>query len=441
MPRIASTTSAGVPVDPTGGMTLDALMARQKEIASARGQILQPRQMISPWQGAAQLAEAFMNARQGANTEAQLAAGREALAKLRAGINLDSGPTPDQIGQASLYDPGYADNLTSLAVEAIKSRRQREQQLADVQSQRDWQAGQTKEQQAFTAGQTKDQQTFTHGENEAERQAAINAAKIKAQEPNSPEGKIMQDYTAGKYGDPASPEAQKLRDAALTKETTVASGVTVNTGDTSSKLRQSFDTKEGELWNSYAEAGNKAAAITNDMQILDELAKVAPQGPVPGAIQKMFPGASSAGAAFNAVVKRLAPQMRVTGSGSTSDIEYAGMVDSLPKLGNYPEANAAISGMMKAKAQLDMRRADIVTAWRNGDLTDPQARSELSKLNRQSIMTPELRSLIEATKGPEDAAAGAPGAATAPAPPKAGDVIDGWTFKGGDPADQKNWSQ
>lgn len=430
MPRIASTTSAGVPVDPTGGMTLDALMARQKEIASARGQILQPRQMISPWQGAAQLAEAFMNARQGAQTEAQLAAGREALAKLRAGINLDSGPTPDQIGQASMYDPSYADNLTSLAVEAIRSRRQREQQLADVASQREFQVGQTKEQHAFT-----------HGENQAERQAAIDAARIKAQEPNSPEGKIMQDYTAGKFGDPATPEAQKLRDAALTKETTVASGVTVNTGDTSSKLRQSFDTKEGELWNSYAEAGNKAAAITNDMQILDELAKVAPQGPVPGAIQKMFPGASSAGAAFNAVVKRLAPQMRVTGSGSTSDIEYAGMVDSLPKLGNYPEANAAISGMMKAKAQLDMKRADIVTQWRNGDLTDPQARSALSGLNRQSIMTPELRSLIEATKGPEDTGTGAPGAATAPAPPKPGDVVDGWTFKGGDPGDAKNWSQ
>jgi hypothetical protein len=412
MPRIASTTSAGVPVDPTGGMTLDALMARQKEIAAARGQIAAPRQMISPWQGAAQLAEAFVNARQGASTEAQLAAGREALAKLRAGINLDQGPSADQIGQASLYDPGYADNLTQLAVEAIRSRRQREQQLADVQSQRDWQSGQTKEQQGFQSSQTDKTLAATASENAKERQAAIDAATIKAGEPNSPEGKIMGDFNAGKYGDPKSPEAMALRDKAIAKETAPAASTIINTGDTSNKLRQSFDTKEGELWNSYAEAGNKAAAVTNDMQILDELSKVAPQGPVPGTIQKMFPGASSAGAAFNAVVKRLAPQMRVTGSGSTSDIEYAGMVDSLPKLGNYPEANSAISGMIKAKSQLDMQRADIVTAWRNGDLNDAQARNQLGKLNHQSIMTPELRALIEATGGPDkggDKPAGAGG--------------------------------
>lgn len=436
MPRIASTTTAGVPT-----MTLDALMARQKALADQQNQIAAPRQMISPWQGAAQLAQAFINARQGAATEEQLQAGREALAKIRAGINLDSGPTPDQIGQASMYDPSYADNLTSLAVEAIRSRRQREQQLADVASQREFQVGQTKEQQGYQSAEAEKGRSFTAGENAKERQAALDAAKIKAQEPNSPEGKIMQDFNAGKFGDPTSPDAQKLRDAAILKETTPAAGTIINTGDTSNKLRQSFDTKEGELWNSYAEAGNKAASITNDMQMLDELGKVAPQGPVPGAIQKYFPGASSAGAAYQSIIKRIAPQMRATGSGSTSDIEYNGFLASLPALGNYPEANQLIGSMIKAKAGLDMQRADIVTKWRNGDMNDAAARSQLAALNHQSIMSPELEALI----GRVDPNAGKGGAAApageAPAPPKVGDVVDGYTFKGGDPADPKSWSK
>lgn len=395
MARVASTTSAGVPT-----MTLDALMARQKALADQQSQIMAPRQMISPWQGAAQLAEAFVNARQGAATQDQLQAGREALAKIRAGLNLDTGPTPDQIGQASLYDPGYADNLTQLAVEAVRSRRQREQQLADVQSQRSWQEAQTKEQQGFTAG-----------ESAKDRQATLDAAMLKAQEPNSPEGKIMQDFNAGKYGDPKSPEAQAIRDKAMLKETTPPAGTIINTGDTSNKLRQSFDTKEGELWNSYAEAGNKAASITSDMQLLDELGKIAPQGPVPGAIQKYFPGISSAGAAYTTIIKRIAPQMRATGSGSTSDIEYNGFLQSLPALTNYPEANQLIGAMIKAKAQIDLKRADIVTAWRNGDLTDPQARTQLATLNHQSIMSPALQALIErvdpnAGKGGKPAADG-----------------------------------
>ena len=48
MARIASTTSSGVPVDPSGGMTLDALMARAKEAAQRQGQIAAPRDMSSP---------------------------------------------------------------------------------------------------------------------------------------------------------------------------------------------------------------------------------------------------------------------------------------------------------------------------------------------------------------------------------------------------------
>jgi hypothetical protein len=134
----------------------------------------------------------------------------------------------------------------------------------------------------------------------------------------------------------------------------------------------------------------------------------------------MFPGVNSAGAAYQSVVKRLAPQMRAVGSGSTSDIEYNGMLESLPNLSNMPEANQLISGMMKAKAGLDVKRADIVTAWRNGDLKDAEARTQLAALNRQSIMTPQLEAMIVATKPQQGAAPGAPPAGGSPG---------GWTVE------------
>lgn len=153
MARIASTTSAGVPVDPTGGMTLDALMARQKALAEAQGQIAAPRNIQSPWQGAAQMLQAFVAARQGAYAENQLTAGRDALAKIRAGINLDTGPTSEQISQASMLDPDYADKLTGLAADAVRARRQREQELADRAEGRTYAEGQTAATRKYEAGQ------------------------------------------------------------------------------------------------------------------------------------------------------------------------------------------------------------------------------------------------------------------------------------------------
>jgi len=382
MARIANFTTAGVPVDPTGGMTLDALMLRQKMLADRAGDIAAPRQMVSPWQGAAQLAQTFVNSRQEANTADQLAAGRDALAKIRAGINLDTGPTAEQISQASLYDPGYADNLTQMAAQAIQARRAQEAAIANRE----------------------DTQTFTHGENVANRQAEIDAARARAvteaSQPQTGQAKLAADLAAGRIDKPTY-------DAALAKENAMpGSGVTVYTGDTSSALTKKFDEKEGERWDTYVEAGSKAAALTNDMRLLDELGKVAPQGPVPGAIAKIFPHATSAGAAYQSIINRVAPSLRVTGSGSTSDIEYKGMLDSLPNLGNYPEANQLIGAMIKAKAGIDLQRADIVTKWRNGEIKDAEARTQLGALNRQSIMTPELQALISQT-----APAGAEGTA------------------------------
>ncbi|MBS9719044.1 hypothetical protein ACFFUT_09615 [Pseudohalocynthiibacter aestuariivivens] len=127
---------------------------------------------------------------------------------------------------------------------------------------------------------------------------------------------------------------------------------------------------------------------------MDELIKLAPQGPISGRLASAFPGVSSAGDAFQSVVKRVAPTLRAEGSGSTSDIEYEGMLRSLPALGNKPEANVMIAQIMRQKAAINMERSQIVQDYQS-DLIDVQeARTRMRELDQRSIMTPEMQQAL-----------------------------------------------
>jgi muramidase (phage lysozyme) len=215
-------------------------------------------------------------------------------------------------------------------------------------------------------------------------------------------------------------------------------GVTVNLGgepDGDAELRKKLSGKEGESWAAYKDAGTVSAGTVQDMEMLDQLLSVAPQGPIEGRLAQFFPGISSSGAAAESIVKRVAPTLRAPGSGATSDIEYDGMLRSLPGLQNNPEANRAISAMMKAKARLNVARSDIITQYQNEEITAKDARRELSKLNSASILTPEIEATfdrlgIDVRKPADEGGA-----------PLPGDVVDGYRFKGGDPRDQSNWEQ
>lgn len=175
-----------------------------------------------------------------------------------------------------------------------------------------------------------------------------------------------------------------------------AMSVTTNVGGEPSdgKLREALDKKTGEAWAGYSEAGSTSSGMAQDMQLLDELIKVAPQGPITGRLAEMFPGVSSAGDAFQSIVKRVAPTLRAPGSGSTSDIEYDGMLRSLPALRNQPEANAVIAEIMKSKAALNIERADVIDAYGRGEITAGEARTQISEMNKRSIMTPEMKKAL-----------------------------------------------
>lgn len=186
-------------------------------------------------------------------------------------------------------------------------------------------------------------------------------------------------------------------------------GTTVHVGGEGSTLSKKLDEGEAAVLGSYLTAGTQSASAISDLQMLDEVLTMAPQGPIVGRLAGAFQGVSSAADAAQSIIKRVAPTLRAEGSGSTSDIEYNGMLQSLPSIINSPEANRAISAMMQAKARLNVERAQIVRAFQNSDRS-PEAtaamRAALGELDSRSIMTPELRAILGGMSGAP--ASGAP---------------------------------
>ena len=175
-------------------------------------------------------------------------------------------------------------------------------------------------------------------------------------------------------------------------------GTTVNVGGEGSTLSKKLDEGEAAILGSYLTAGNQSASMLGDLEVLDQVLTLAPQGPVTGRLATMLPGVSSAADAAQSIIKRVAPSLRVEGSGATSDIEYNGMLQSLPALSNSPLANRAISAMMQAKARINVERARIVQAFQNSDRSPEAAqamRAALGELDSRSVMTPELRVVLQ----------------------------------------------
>lgn len=233
----------------------------------------------------------------------------------------------------------------------------------------------------------------------------------------------------------AGRQPQSYGDWKIANSRAGASSITVGGEPNDSKLRAKLDQNTADLWSGYQQAGATSAAMGQDMEILNELIKIAPQGPLVGRLAEMFPGFSQAGDAFQSIVKRVAPTLRAPGSGSTSDIEYDGMLRSLPALRNQPGANALIAQIMTAKARINVQRSAVIDRYSNGEITAATARQQIAAIDNQSILTPEMRKLLAGIGGgpavPDDPAAGD----DSPPPPG----VDAETWKYMKPEERALW--
>lgn len=180
------------------------------------------------------------------------------------------------------------------------------------------------------------------------------------------------------------------------------SGVSVNVGGdggADEEVRKALAKKEGETLASYQKAGMVAGSAIQDLAAMQELLEVAPQGPLQGRLAQRFPGFSDSAAVLQSYVQRIAPTLRVEGSGATSDVEFQGMLASLPQLQNSPAANRAILEAMRAKAELNIERAKVVMLAQNGKIKLDEARERLFELDSRSVLPEPLRAALSQIKG------------------------------------------
>ncbi|WP_276118284.1 hypothetical protein [Pararhizobium qamdonense] len=136
--------------------------------------------------------------------------------------------------------------------------------------------------------------------------------------------------------------------------------------------------KAAERFAGYQEQGLKSSELTNNVGRMAELSKNIGTGKWAEIKKTVGPWAQAVGVdvvgmdeiqAFEAMVSAVAPQMRVPGSGATSDFDANQFLKALPSMANTPEGNALIARTTTAIEQNKVKAAEI--ANRVYDSEDP----------------------------------------------------------------------
>jgi hypothetical protein len=228
-------------------------------------------------------------------------------------------------------------------------------------------------------------------------QVGIEPAMQAMQAANAPadqtSGRQNYDFMISQGMDPAT--AMERAFGAGGTNVNVTNDMGVGELDPSAALRAGLSEGLIKEFGNFRTAGSAASASLGDLNTLQELATLAPEGPISGRLAQAFPEFNDVAALRDAIVKRVGPSLRAEGSGSTSDIEYQGMLDALGNMRNTREANAAIIAVMQAKAQFNIARADIVNRMMGDtNYSQAQAMQDLSALDQSSGIPDQVQSLI-----------------------------------------------
>jgi hypothetical protein len=147
--------------------------------------------------------------------------------------------------------------------------------------------------------------------------------------------------------------------------------------------------QQAERFNDLAAEGQQARQMISDIDTLTDLGAKIGTGKIAEAKAIVGPYAEALGIkidglseiqAYEAVVNRVAPSLRVKGSGAQSDMELRNFLKSLPTLGNTPEGNAIASEVMKGLQQNKILAAEIGAKALNGEITRSAAEKALREL-------------------------------------------------------------
>lgn len=147
--------------------------------------------------------------------------------------------------------------------------------------------------------------------------------------------------------------------------------------------------------------------------------------------------------AAQALLDKITPRMRVPGSGTSSDRDMAAFKNSLPSLGKQPGGNRMIADTFRALADYQVNIGDIASQALRGEIKQVDADRMIRETPSPFALFKEFQKSGTKPNDGKTAAKADEVKAEKPAmaAPKAGDVMDGYRFKGGNPSDQSAWEK
>lgn len=232
--------------------------------------------------------------------------------------------------------------------------------------------------------------------------------------------------------------------------------VSVNMGENTGAFGKASDEAAAKRFDAYVQAGNDATGFTSDLNSLKDIAGRVSTGKTAEIEASLGPYAQALGIdisglgdlqAYQSIVDKLAPQMRVPGAGASSDFDARQFLSSLPGLGKTPEGNQIIIDTFQAVQDRKIKAADIASKAylpkEQGGVTWQEAERQIAALPDPFTAFKQAKTKGGTVAG--DTSTAAPGTVPAAEPPvgapPVGAVMDGYRFKGGDPAVQSNWEK
>ena len=159
------------------------------------------------------------------------------------------------------------------------------------------------------------------------------------------------------------------------------------------RAETAFDTAsakhQAERFDKIVQAGFEAKTNRSDIGALRDIGSRLTTGKTAEVIAALGPYAEALGAkidglgdmqAYQAIVSKIAPRMRVAGSGATSDFEMKKYLEAIPGLGKTPEGNALIETTMEALQNHQEAAADIASRAMNKEIAPREADKLLREL-------------------------------------------------------------
>lgn len=182
--------------------------------------------------------------------------------------------------------------------------------------------------------------------------------------------------------------------------------------------QNSFDKEMGKLqaerMHEYIKRGGTASEMVGDLKTLRDLSSKITPGKSAEIQLALGPWAEALGVkidgldnlqAYNAVIDKMAPRMRVPGSGATSDFDAKQFLRSLPGLSNTAGGNEIIQNTFEALQRRDIAAAEIASRAAAKEITATEAEKLIRDL-------PDPYDLWKKNKGsaPTETKAAAPAA-------------------------------